>query len=149
MQKSMWLLMGSMLLTQPGWASEVTVDDAWVRLPPPVADTAVAYLVVKNHSATTLELSEVKSNVSAKAEFHNMDVKNGMMHMYRMPRVQVPAHAVVRFQAGGKHIMLVGLKMALHAGDKVKIILKFSNGEVVSADALVRDVRMHMSSGAM
>jgi copper(I)-binding protein len=48
-------------------------------------------------------------------------------------------------QPGGYHVMLIGLKQPLKAGQMVALTLKFSNDQVVSIEAPVQKIMMkHM-----
>jgi len=137
------LLIAAMMLIAPALASaEITVEDAWVRMPPPVADTAAGYLTLRNSGDSDVEIVAVETSAAAKPEFHSMSMHDGMMHMMKMEKVVVPAHGELRFETGGNHLMLTELTGALNAGDHVMLTLKTAAGGSVMVHAEVRDVRM-------
>ena len=68
-----------------------------------------------------------------------MDMGDGTTSMQDLATVPLAAQARVRFEPGGKHVMLTGLATELVAGDTVPITLTFRSGATVSVDALVAD----------
>lgn len=140
--KIKYLLSVMLLLWMPTLASaEITVDGVWVRMPPPVADTAAAYLVLNNSGDADISIISVETDVAAKPEFHSMSMHEGMMHMQKIENVVVPAHGKLEFSPGGNHLMLKDLKKKLNAGDHVMLKLTTSDGQVVNVHAEVRDMR--------
>jgi copper(I)-binding protein len=140
--KIKYLLSTALLLWMPILASaEITIEDAWVRMPPPVADIAAGYLILNNSDDADINIISVESDAAGKPEFHSMSMHNGMIHMQKMEKVVVPAHGKLEFLPGGDHLMLKNLKRELKAGDHV--ILKFhtSDGQSVEMPAEVRDMR--------
>ena len=59
-------------------ADMATVTDAWVRLPPPGAQIAAAYLTLESKQA--LSLVSVTSPAAQAVEMHSMLMKNGVTH---------------------------------------------------------------------
>jgi len=140
--KIKYLLSVALLLCMPTLASaEITVEGAWVRMPPPVADTAAGYLILNNSGDADINIISVESAAAAHPEFHSMSMHEGMMHMQRMESVVVPAHGKLEFSPGGNHLMLKGLKRKLNAGDHVMFKLNTSDGHAVDVHAEVRDMR--------
>jgi copper(I)-binding protein len=143
--KLIWIkqvILAAILIALPGWATaEITVEGAWVRMPPPVADTAAAYLVLNNSGETDVNITSVESAAAGKPEFHSMDMNDGMMHMQKMEKVVVPAHGKIEFAPGADHLMLKDLKKKLNAGDHVVLKLNTSDGQTVEVHAEVRDMR--------
>ena len=136
------LMLAAMLIALPGWAAaEITVEGAWVRMPPPVADTAAAYLVLNNSGEVDVNITSVESAAAGKPEFHSMDMHDGMMHMQKMEKVVVPAHGKLEFVPGADHLMLKDLQRELKAGDHVVLKLNTSDGHSVEVHAEVRDKR--------
>ena len=136
------LMMAAMLLLAPGCtAAEVTVEGAWVRMPPPVADTAAAYMTLNNSGDTDIKIISVEADVAAKPEFHSASMHDGMIHMQKMDVVVVPAHGKIEFLPGGDHLMLKELNRELKAGDHVMMKLNTADGQAIDVHAAVRDMR--------
>ncbi len=123
-------------------ASDITVEPgAWVRLPPPVADTAVAYFTLRNPSPRDIELIGFNSTISEQAELHDTEMAHGMMKMHKLPQLRIKAGGTLRLQPGGKHLMLMRLKKPLHTGDQITIQIQRSHGDPIIVHAIVKDAR--------
>lgn len=138
-----FLLFSAALLLMPlqAMASDITIEGAWVRLPPPVADTAAAYMTIRNNGARNIEILDIDTTVAKKPEFHAMEMHGDMMHMQKMKKVIIPAGGGITFSPGGNHVMLVGLTGKLKAGEHILITLITSEDESVTVHAEVRDMR--------
>jgi len=136
------LFLATCLLILPMNAlADIIVEDAWVRLPPPVADTAAAYMTIKNSGDKDVEITGIKTDIAENPEFHSMDMNGEMMQMKKMEQVIVPAHGGISFSPNGNHLMLIGLTRTLKAGDHIMITLQTADGESITVHAEVRDMR--------
>jgi copper(I)-binding protein len=145
--KRLFILFGLLLLMPTYAAAEIMVEEAWVRLPPPVAETAAGYMTIRNHGDQDIEITGIKAKVAEQLEFHAMTMHDGMMHMQKMEKVVVPAHSGISFDPGGNHLMLIGLQRILEAGEHLMITLKTSDGESIMVHAEVRDMRGNQKDG--
>ncbi len=136
-----WLALFALLCTAPGLtqaATDIVVHDAWVPAAPPGATVLAAYLNIDNHSAGTQTLSGVSSPQFASVEIHRTEIRNGVASMSAQPRVAIPAHGRLSFAPNGYHLMLIGPRTALHAGDHVELHLQFDGQPVQQIHAPVR-----------
>ena len=106
----------------------LAAKDGWVRASTPGAKNAAAYVTIMNHGMKSDALIGVASNVSAKVELHSHKNDSGVMRMRQIVSVPVPAHTVAELKPGGDHIMLMGLKRPLKAGDHIMLRLSFQSG---------------------
>jgi periplasmic copper chaperone A len=138
MKNMLWMMMLTMLLGATGArAAELQVEQAWVRLPPPVSDTAAVYAMFRNPGKHDVRIVGVSADVAASAMLHTM--AGGSMRALKA--LKVPAGGEVRLAPGGMHIMLMGLKHPLTAGEKVRIDLEYADGSHQQLQAGVRDAR--------
>lgn len=136
------LVLFTLLFTAPFQAlADVTVEGAWVRLPPPVADTAAVYLTLKNSGDADVTITEVSTAAADSPEFHSMMMHGDHMMMMKMDPVVVPAHGELAFTPGGNHLMLNGLTGPLETGQHVMLTIKTSEGGSIMIHAEVRDMR--------
>ncbi|PJA31669.1 MAG: hypothetical protein CO187_08140 [Zetaproteobacteria bacterium CG_4_9_14_3_um_filter_53_7] len=136
------VIMSALMLIMPSLAAaEITIEDAWVRLPPPVADTAAGYMVMRNSGDQDVEITGVTTDAAKQPEFHSTIEHGGMMHMMKMEPVIVPAHGELHFGTGGNHLMLIGLTGELKAGSHVMMTIKTAEGKNIMVHAEVRDMR--------
>ncbi|MDQ6979405.1 MAG: copper chaperone PCu(A)C [Mariprofundaceae bacterium] len=141
MKKTYLLLLAACLYAQPLLAADITVDKAWVRLSPPVADSTAAYATIHNNSNTAITLTGAASNIAKKTELHSMDMSKGTMRMVKLDTITLAAHDTITLAPGKQHLMLMGLKHPLHAGDNVELRLIRANGTAIVIQAPVRDMR--------
>jgi copper(I)-binding protein len=122
---SLALALGSAL---PGGAlaQGVQVVDAWSRATPPGTETGVAYFTIRN-SGKNDRLLRVSSPVAKVAEMHLSSMKDGVMSMRSLNSVEIGSGAPLSFEPNGRHVMLMGLKRPLKAGEEFPLVLTFAN----------------------
>ena len=99
----------------------------WSR--PAVAGTnAIGYLVLANRGGAPETLKKVETQLAAKVEIHSSSMAGGIMSMTPVETVSVPAGGQVTFGPGAYHLMIIGLKRTLKAGDQVPATLSFASG---------------------
>ena len=106
----------------------LTVKGGWARASTPGAKNGAAYVTIRNHGMKSDALIGVVSDVSAKVELHSHKNDGGVMRMRQIVSVPVPARSVAELKPGGDHIMLMGLKRPLKAGDHIMLRLSFQSG---------------------
>ncbi len=136
------LLAAALLVGAVGsWAGELTVSDAWVRATAPGQDSAAVSLRVT--AERDARIVGVSSTVAASAAIHVMKHENGMMVMRETAALPLPAKQEVTL-GHGDHVMLMGLKQQLKAGDSVplKLVVEFADKqrETVEVKAEVRPI---------
>jgi len=108
----------------------VQVLQPWSR--PAVAGTnAIGYMVLANRGRAADTLEKVESPIAAKVEMHSSSMAGGVMSMKQEAAVSVPAGGQVTFGPGAYHLMIIGLKRTLKAGDQVPATLSFASGAKV------------------
>ncbi|ABF07023.1 periplasmic copper chaperone A [Cupriavidus metallidurans] len=135
------------LLASAQAMAQVDVSDAWVRGTVPAQTASGAFMTL--HAHQDAKLVGVSSPVGT-AELHEMKMENNVMRMRQIPSLDLPKMQDVQLKPGGYHVMLMGLKQQLKAGDTVPITLKFEqNGKVVEqqVSAQVRDMTASAQGG--
>ena len=126
-----WIVSGpaALLLLGCSGPAEVTVDDAWVRLPAAPGRPGAGYLTVHG-GATDRTLVRVTADYALRSEMHeSMGGGSGAVTMRPLARVPVPAGGEVAFAPGGRHLMLYGLDPRAKPGTSTLLTLTFENGE--------------------
>jgi copper(I)-binding protein len=72
-------------------------------------------------SSEDARIVAVSTPVAKRAEIHRSDMEGGIMRMRPVPVVELPANRDVALD-GERHIMLLDLRQALGAGDRVKLV---------------------------
>ncbi len=140
------LALASLLASAQAMA-QVDVSDAWVRGTVPAQTASGAFMTL--HAHQDAKLVGVSSPVGT-AELHEMKMENNVMRMRQIPSLDLPKMQDVQLKPGGYHVMLMGLKQQLKAGDTVPITLKFEqNGKVIEqqVNAQVRDMTASAQGG--
>ena len=115
----------------------VTIQGAWARASAGAATTGAAYVTLMG-GAKPDRLTGVSTPVAEMAEVHQTINDNGIMKMRSVAGVPIPAHQTVIFSPGGYHIMLMGLKQPLTAGQSFPLTLTFAHGKPTTVDVKIR-----------
>lgn len=92
---------------------------------------AGGYLKLTNKGAADRLLS-ARSPAADAAEIHSMTMEGDVMKMRQVDAIELATGQTVELKPGGYHLMLMGLKAPLKAGDQFPLTLKFEKaGEVV------------------
>ncbi|WP_207062008.1 copper chaperone PCu(A)C [Motiliproteus sp. SC1-56] len=114
--------------TAPAGA-EFSIERAYARETPPGSSAGAAFMVLNNRAQESVTLLEIRSPVAHRAEIHQHTEAGGVMQMRRMSGgLEIPAGGQVVLQPGGYHVMLMGLKRRLQAGETLQMKLSFSDG---------------------
>lgn len=111
-------------------ADDVAVQNAWARATAPGQTAAMADLTITSKHTAVLE--GFACQVCAAAELHSMTHENGVMKMREVKTIDLPAGKAVNLADSGYHLMLLGLKKPLKAGEPATLTLKVRAGKKVS-----------------
>jgi len=125
-------------LSMPAFASEIDMENAWIREAPPVSHVQAGYVTFINNQTTELTLVEASSAAFKSIEFHKTVEENGAFKMFYFPSITIPHDKPVDFKPGGLHLMLFNPVKPLHAGEKVDITFKFKNGLSTTTQFIVK-----------
>ena len=101
--------------------AQIKVDSPWVRGVVPGQLATGAFLDIT--STRDAALVKVESAAAASSELHAMEMKNNLMTMRQVPKLDLPAGKQVRLAPGGFHIMLMDLKQPVKDGETVPLRL--------------------------
>jgi copper(I)-binding protein len=133
-------LLAAMLLNANVYAGDIQIEGAWSRATATGQKAAVMDFSITSKKPAIL--LAVSSTASKTVEMHSMTHEKGMMKMREIKEIEIPAGRRVTLGESGYHLMLVGLKAPLKAGEKIPLTLtiKLSNNSTVKVDA-VAEVR--------
>lgn len=114
----------------------VSVSNAWSRATSPATTVGVVYAELVATEADELIAIEA-SGVAERVEVHVSSNEGGTMKMRALTSVMLPAKQRVRFQPGGMHVMLIGLRKPLVAGATIPLTLKFRSAAVLRIEAKI------------
>ena len=145
MKSKNWIGAAALLFAAQVYAADVTVSDAWARATVPGQGVGLVGMVIT--SQKDARLIAVSSPAAASGEIHTMSMDDGVMKMRQIEYVALPEKEAVTLGPGGNHLMLIDLKQALKAGDKVPLTLtvQFADKSTLklNANAIVRSFAAH------
>lgn len=125
----------------------IGIIDPIVRAAPAGEDVAL-YLVVRNSGGTGDRLVGVTCDCAERIEIHNMVGTGAGRRMDVEPSLALPPSRLVEIPPGGsRHLMLIGLRRPLVAGQTVSMTFRFANGGHDTRDVpVVEDMRAAWSA---
>ena len=117
---------------------DLKIEHPWSRATPMGAKVAGGYFTIINKGSAPDRLLSISSDISEKAELHEMGVKDGIMTMRPVSGgLEVPAGAKVALAPGGYHLMFIGLKRQPKQGEKFGAKLTFEKAGTVDVEFAV------------
>lgn len=120
-------LLAALLLSVNVYAGDVSAEGAWSRATAPGQDAAMVDMSITSKQAATL--AGVSSPACKTVELHSMTHEGGVMKMREVKEIALPAGQRVGLGDSGYHLMLIGLKAPLKAGDTVPLTLSFRQAD--------------------
>jgi periplasmic copper chaperone A len=125
---------------QEARAGAIEVERAWTRATGQTAQTAVAYLAIRNRGAAPDRLVSASSPEARGVELHDTTMEDGIMRMRPVQGgVTIPPGGSLRIEpdGGGTHLMLVGPRRAFARGERVPVVLTFERAGDVRVEMMV------------
>jgi copper(I)-binding protein len=120
---------------------DIEIGHPWSRATPAGAKVAGGYLTITNTGAAADRLVSISSDISAKAELHEMAVTNGVMTMRPVAGgLEIPAGGKVALAPGGFHLMFFDLKRQAKQGETFSATLSFEKAGTVTVDFAVEGI---------
>ena len=109
---------------------DIDIEHPYARATAPGQPTGGGYLKLDNKGRDD-RLVSARAAVSASVELHSMRMESDVMRMRQVDGIALPRGKQVALEPGGLHIMFVGLKAPLKAGDKFPMTLTFEKAGAV------------------
>jgi copper(I)-binding protein len=120
-------------------AGSLVIADPWSRATPKGASVAGGYMKITNNGATPDRLIAGSSDVASSFEVHEMSMTEGVAKMRPVQGgLEIKPGQTVELKPGSYHIMFMGLKKPLAAGEHIKATLMFEKAGKVDVDYDVR-----------
>jgi copper(I)-binding protein len=117
----------------------LTIADPWVKAQP--SNMTGFFGVITNNTDKDVIIQEGSSDVATMVEMHEMAMIDGEMKMRKKEGgFTIPAHGKHELKPGSDHIMLMGLKSPIAAGQSVTITLKTTDGQEVTASGVGKTI---------
>ena len=105
---------------------DLVIRSAWARATAPGQESGGVFLTVRGGSAPD-RLTGGSTDVAGTVEIHTMRMDGAVMRMRRQKTADIPAGDTLALAPGGTHLMLVGLKAPLAAGQSFDLALDFAD----------------------
>ncbi len=103
----------------------LTIGHPYARPTVPGQAVGGGFMSVANKGPDDRLLSAT-SSVAKSVELHTMSMDGDVMRMRQVDDIALPAGKTVDLKPGAFHLMFMGLKAPLKAGDKLPVTLKFA-----------------------
>ncbi|MFM9851491.1 MAG: copper chaperone PCu(A)C [Sphingomonadaceae bacterium] len=115
-----------------------SVESAVVRLAAVPGNPSAAYFTL--HAGPVDDrLMSVSSPLALRAEMHDMKMTGAMMSMTPLDAgLEVKAGTTLKFESGGKHVMLFDVSPKAQAGRKLPLTLTFASGATLETQADIK-----------
>lgn len=120
-------------------AERVEVIDAHARAMPPSASNSAAFMTLRN-AGPSAALVRADADVSETVELHTHTHEDGVMKMRPVSKIELPAGEDTVLKPGGLHVMLIGLKQPMTAGDTFDLTLSFADESTRTVTVEVRAI---------
>lgn len=111
---------------RPAQSGPMRIEQAWSRATPGGANIGAGYLRVTNTGATPDRLLGGSMDGASRIETHDMKMEDGVMKMRALAQgIEIAPGATIELKPGGLHLMLMGLKQPLKAGESFNATLRF------------------------
>jgi periplasmic copper chaperone A len=117
-------------------AGAITIDHPYARATAAGQPTGGGFMKFVNGGGNDKLLS-VSADVSKTVELHEMKMEGDVMRMRQVDGIELQAGKTVELKPGGYHVMFIGLKAPLKAGDKFPLKLKFEKAGEVTVEVKV------------
>lgn len=118
-------------------AGGITIEEPWLRFI--IKDRpAGGYFTIRNDTDQKIELTGASSSGCGMVMLHQSKEKGGVDKMQPVKSVTVPAHGTLSFAPGSYHLMCMNPQSTVTVGSTVPVILKFADGQTISADFPVK-----------
>ena len=120
-------------------AGDVKIGHPWARKTAPGVPTGGAFLTLRNTGSTPERLLGASFAGADHVELHTMSMDGNVMKMREVGTIDIPPGQTVELKPGQPHMMLIGLKAPLKAGDMLPMTLKFEKAGEVKVDLKVEE----------
>ncbi|HEY8607134.1 MAG TPA: copper chaperone PCu(A)C [Noviherbaspirillum sp.] len=121
-------------------AQDLRVSQAYARATVPGQPAGSAYLTLENGGKRADKLVGASTPVAKSVEIHTMSMEGNVMRMREVPGIELQPSARVEMKPGdGYHLMLMGLRQPLKAGERFPLTLHFEKAGKLAVEASVQD----------
>lgn len=110
--------------------SGISVENAYAYATTPVQKNGVVFMTIINSGAAPDRVTAGVAPVAQSVELHTHLTEGSTMKMMKVDAYDIPGGGTVALESGGHHIMLMGLRASLKAGETFPLSLTFEKAGV-------------------
>ena len=118
----------------------LAVTDVSVRLTSPGAGMAAGYLVFHNNGSAALSIVSITSPQFLVVDMHRTVIEDGVARMRPLPSVDIAPGESVRFEPGGRHLMLSRPNEPTEVGMPVSLEIRDSAGGLLNVSTALTSI---------
>jgi periplasmic copper chaperone A len=119
-------------------AGNLSIRHPWARETAVGQKAGGGFLVIANSGKREDRLVAGETPVAAEVQLHTMTMDGGIMRMRQVTGgIAIPARGTLELKPGSFHIMFIGLKRPLQAGERVPVTLRFQRAGKVRVEFAV------------
>lgn len=111
-------------------AKGVEVTEAYAFATTEAQKNGAVFLSAKNNTDKPVVITGASAANTETVELHTMSMENNVMEMRKVEKFDVAAGESLTLEPTGNHIMLMGLKGTLNAGEAFPLTLQTDAGDV-------------------
>ena len=116
-------------------AGSIDIINPWSRATPKGASVAAGYMKITNNGTTADRLISGSVDIAPTFEVHEMSMDNGVAKMRPVKGgLEIKPGETVELKPGSFHVMFVGLKKPLTAGEHVSAKLMFEKAGAIDVE---------------
>ena len=126
----------------------LVIEQAQARATVGSMPNSAAFLQLANKGKTDDALVSASSAIADRVELHMMSMEGDVMKMRAIDSIELKAEDSLTMKPGqGPHLMLLGLKKPLKAGDKFPMTLNFRKAGTIEVSVEIIDIATHGKHG--
>ena len=142
------LLMSASHLSLAAGKGNLVISQAQARASMGKMLNSGAFLQIENKGKSDDALLSASSPAAERVEIHSMTMEGDVMKMRAVERIDLKAGDKLTMQPGqGYHLMLMGLKKPLKAGEKIPVTLEFREAGKLKISVDVVEMGMPAKQG--
>ncbi|WP_417516876.1 copper chaperone PCu(A)C [Minwuia sp.] len=132
------LILASVTAAHEYKAGDITIGHPYAFASIGKVPNGAGFLTLENAGEADA-LIGVTSDFAARNELHTHLHEDGRMMMRPVEKIELPAGETVKLEPGGLHLMLMGLKAPLKAGEKKTVTLIFEKAGEVDVELSIEE----------
>ncbi len=120
-------------------ADAYSIADAYAYATTSVQTNGAVFFELSNINAQDDRIVSAHADVSEKVELHTHEMDGGIMMMREVEAYELPAGQGLSLEPMGYHIMLIGLKAPLKAGESFPLTLDFEKHQSITFKVQIKN----------